>query len=81
MPSSERPYEREIMFDDSKEALADDLGCCMEEMEMKGLQIGEFSWTVMVYGESLEAVERAGAEVARVVGEHEGSVNEETSTV
>lgn len=76
--SSERPYEREIMFDDSKEALAGDLGRCMEEMEMKGLQIGEFSWTVIVYGESLEAIERAAAEVARVVGAHEGVVHEET---
>ena len=76
--SSERPYEREIMFDDSKEALADDLGRCMEEMEMKGLQIGEFSWTVVVYADSLETVERASAEIARVVGAHEGIVNEET---
>lgn len=76
--SSERPYEREMMFDDSKEALVDDLGRCLQEMEMKGLQIGEFSLTVMLLGDSFEAVERACAEVARTLGAHEAVMNEET---
>jgi type IV secretion system protein VirB4 len=76
--SPERPTEREMLFDDSKEALVRDLGQCLEEMEMNGLQIGEFSLTVVTLAGTLEAAERASAEVARVFGAHEGIVNEET---
>jgi type IV secretion/conjugal transfer VirB4 family ATPase len=74
----ERPYERELLFDDSKEALAADLGRCLEEIEMLGTQIGEWSQTFVVQGLTLEAVERASAEIVRIVGAHEGAVHEET---
>lgn len=74
---SERPHEREMIFDDSKEALVADLGHCLEAVEMEGLQIGEFSLTILVFGSSREAVERATAEVRRVIGVHEGMINEE----
>jgi type IV secretion/conjugal transfer VirB4 family ATPase len=74
----ERPYEREMLFDDSKEALAADLGRCLEDIEMRGTQIGEWSQTFVVQGATLEAVEGASAEVMRIVGAHEGAVHEET---
>jgi type IV secretion system protein VirB4 len=75
---SEQNSEREKLFDEGKEAVGRDLGQCTEEMEMNGLQIGEFSLTVVVLGETLEAARRASAEIARVFGAHEGIVNEET---
>jgi len=75
---SERPYERELLFDDSKEALVGDLGRCLEDMEVKGTQIGEFSLTVVLLADSLEAAARASAEVVRVFGAHEAVLNEET---
>ena len=74
----ERPHEREMLYDDSKEALAADLGRCLEDIEMRGTQIGEWSQTFVVQGATLEAVEGASAEVMRIVGAHEGAVHEET---
>jgi type IV secretion system protein VirB4 len=47
----ERPYEREMLFDDSKEALTSDLGRCLEDIEMRGTQIGEWSQTFVVRGQ------------------------------
>ena len=74
----ERPHEREMLFDDSKEALAADIGRCLEDIEMRGTQIGEWSQTFVVQGPTLESVETASAEVMRIVGAHEGAVHEET---
>jgi type IV secretion/conjugal transfer VirB4 family ATPase len=75
---SERPSDRHVLFDDSKEAFVDDLGRCVEDIEMGGTQIGEFSLSVVVLGRTLEAAEKACAEVTRVFGAHDGSVIEET---
>lgn len=74
---SEKPSERELLFDDSKEALVRDLGACLQDIEMNGVQIGEFSLTVILTGKTLEQVERAGADVMRVFGAHEAALNEE----
>jgi type IV secretory pathway VirB4 component len=66
-----------MLYDTAKEALADDLSRCHEDIEMRGTQIGEWSQTFVVQGPTLEAVEAASAEVIRIVGGHEGAVNEE----
>jgi type IV secretion system protein VirB4 len=75
---SERPAARELMVDDSKEAQVDELGRCLTEMQMDNVQLGEFSLTVLLFGNSLDTVERACADVAGVVGTHDGVINEET---
>ncbi len=75
---AEHTSEMDTLLDQSKQAVERDLGQLMEEMEMEGLQIGEFSLTIVTITETLEAAERACAAVARVVAAHEGVVNEET---
>ena len=74
---SERPYERELLFDESKEAAVSDLGECLKAIEMRGIQLGEFSLTVLILAHSIEEAERATAEVMKVIGSHDGALNEE----
>jgi type IV secretion/conjugal transfer VirB4 family ATPase len=74
---SERPYERELLFDDSKEAVVAELGDALKAHEMRGVQFGEFSLTVLILANSLEEAERVTAEVMKVVGVHDGALNEE----
>ena len=63
--------------DDSKAALVADLGACLTDVEMNGVQVGWFSLTVVLLGRTLDSVQRAGAEVMRVFGSREASLNEE----
>jgi type IV secretion/conjugal transfer VirB4 family ATPase len=74
---SERPDERHIIFDESKEALVADLGNLLKDTVMNGVQVGRFSLTVILYGRTLASVEHATAEVMKTFGVHEGSLNEE----
>jgi type IV secretion system protein VirB4 len=74
---TEKPYERELLFDDSKEALVADLGSCLTDIEMEGVQVGWFSLTVILVGLTLESVERGAAEVMKIFGTHEAALNEE----
>ncbi len=74
---SERPSERELLFDESKEAVVADLGECLKAIEMRGIQLGDFSLTVLVIAKSFDEAERAVAEVMKVVGTYDGAMNEE----
>ena len=75
--ATERPLEREVLFDESKEALVSDLGRCLEQIELSGLRLGELSLTLVLTGENLDAVDQASAEVMKVFGTFEGALNEE----
>ena len=48
---------------------------------MEGLRLGFFSLTIMLLGASLDEVEQATAGVRRIIGIHDGMVNEETFNV
>ncbi len=74
---SENRSEREILYDDSKEALVKDSGDCLREMEMGHVALGQYTLTVTIIARSREEAERATAEVMKVVGTHDGSLNEE----
>lgn len=74
---SERPYESQILVDTAKQGNVDELGACLRDIELNGVQIGSFSLTVVLTAHSLEAAERAAAEVMKVFGAHDGALNEE----
>jgi type IV secretion system protein TrbE len=73
----ERRSEREIMFDESKEAVVRELGECMTDVELRGVQLGYFSLTVIVMATSIEEARDAAAAVMKVFGLHDGALNEE----
>lgn len=73
----EKPIERETLYDESKEAEVADLGEALKAIEMCGIQLGEFSLTVQILAHSIEEAERATAEVMKVIGSHDGALNEE----
>jgi type IV secretion system protein TrbE len=75
--TSEQPSERAILYDGSKEALVENLGECLTEIELKGSLIQEYSLTIKIIADSLEAAERASAEAMKVLGKYEGALNEE----
>ena len=74
---TDRPYERELLFDESKEALVSDLGEYLKDWEIRGIQLGEFSLTALVIAPTLEEVERATSDVMKAVGKRDGAMNEE----
>jgi type IV secretion/conjugal transfer VirB4 family ATPase len=74
---SERPYERDLLYDNSKEGIAEQLGELLKAIEMRGARTGPFSLGALIYARSLEEAERASAEVMKVVGVHDGAMNEE----
>lgn len=72
----ERPVERDLLYDNSKEASTEELGECLSEIN-RGVRLGEFTLTVVILGHSLEEAERSAAEVMKVVGIQDGAMNEE----
>jgi len=74
---TERPTERDLLYDESNEAKVRDLGEALTAIEMLGLILGRFSLTVVIYAKSHEEAERVTAEVMKVVGVHDGALHEE----
>jgi type IV secretion system protein TrbE len=79
---SERPpNDREILYDESKEALALDLGKLLVAKELEGRRIGLLTWTAIPIAKSLEAMEEASSAIQRVIGAADGAVNTERHNV
>ncbi len=75
--TSEQPSERAILYDGSKEALVENLGDLLTEIDLKGSLVQEYSLAIKVIADSLEAAERASAEAMKVLGKYEGALNDE----
>jgi type IV secretion system protein VirB4 len=65
------------LIDDSAVAMVDDLGGCLEELEVRGRFFGRFSLSVVLYGTDRAAVQRARAECFKVFAAHDASVIDE----
>lgn len=74
---TERPLERDLLYDESNEAKVKDLGEALTAIEMQGLVLGRFSLTIVIYATSREEAERATAEVMKFIGVHDGALHEE----
>src|SRR5207248_68647 len=54
------------LTDHSAVAIIDELGSCLEEIELGGHTFGEFSMTVVLYDEDCASVQRAAAACFKV---------------
>lgn len=68
---------REILIDDAKEALVDELGACLEEIEVRGNFFGEYAMTLLIHDKSRERLKRSVAECCRVFSTHGAALTEE----
>lgn len=68
---------KDQLIDDSAVALVDDLGQCLEEIEVKGRSFGQFSLTMVLYDLDRSAVQRASAACFKVFAAHDARGVEE----
>ncbi len=66
-----------MLVDDSAVGVVAELGSCLQEIELQGRAFGEFSLTVVLYGEDDAVVRRAVAECFKVFAAHDGRLTEE----
>lgn len=67
-----------VLVDDGKAAQVASLGECLKEMEIQGNYFGEFSLTIVLYGDDLAEVDRSVSECFKVFSSHDGVLIEET---
>ena len=68
---------KDVLIDDSAAALVNDLGSCLEEMEVTGSFFGEFSLTVILYDEDHARLRRSVAECFKVFASVDAQLTEE----
>ena len=68
---------KDVLVDDSAAALVNDLGSCLEEMEVKGSFFGEFALTVILYDEDHARLRRAVAECFKAFSSVDAQLTEE----
>ena len=68
---------KDVLVDNSAVGMVEDLGGCLEELELTGRHFGQFSLTVVLYGLDPSAVQRAVAECLKVFAAHDARVIEE----
>jgi type IV secretion system protein VirB4 len=66
-----------VLVDDSAVGVVAELGACLEAMELEGRAFGEFSMTVVLYGEEDAALRRAVAECFKAFTAHDARLTEE----
>jgi len=70
--------EHEILIDDSKTAVVEELNRCLREMEVNENFFGKFSLTIALYHHSEATLKRSVAKMAEVFSTHDAKLTEET---
>ena len=68
---------KDMLIDNSAVAMVDDLGACLEELEVKGRAFGEFSMTIILYDEDFGRLKRSVAECFKVFTTQDAQLTEE----
>jgi type IV secretion system protein VirB4 len=68
---------RDMLIDDSAAGIVTELGACLQELELQGQDLGQFSLTVILYDENRERLRRAVAECFKVFATHDAQLTEE----
>ena len=68
----------DVLVDDAAVANVSDLGACLRELEVQGNYFGQFSMTVVLYGEDQSRVRRAAPEVSKVFATQGAQLTEES---
>jgi type IV secretion/conjugal transfer VirB4 family ATPase len=74
----ETPRPEEMLIDEGTNALVRDLGDAQRELEVSGHPFGQFSTTILVYGESLEDVRQTSSECYKLFAAQGAHLIEET---
>lgn len=77
LTSSSATGSKDLLVDDGATATIADLGKCLEELDLGGKVLGQFSLTVVLYGHELEGVRRATAECFKIFAAHDARAIEE----
>lgn len=81
LPNANPSSQREALIDPSAVARVDDLGSCLEDIEIKGRAFGEWSLTLILYGKDLAALRTASAQAFKVFAAFDAQVVEERYNV
>jgi type IV secretion system protein VirB4 len=68
---------KDLLIDDSAVAVVSELGACLQELEVNGRYVGEFSTTVVVYGKNRTALARQVAECFKTFALHDAQLIQE----
>jgi type IV secretion/conjugal transfer VirB4 family ATPase len=71
------PAPSEMLKDDSAEAIVEELGSCLTELEVNGNYFGRFSFTVVLYDRDRKSLDRNVAECFKVSSTHDAALQEE----
>jgi type IV secretion system protein VirB4 len=77
LPSSSPASTKDMLIDDSAVAVVSELGACLQEIEVNGRSLGEFSITVVLYDQDRTALKRHVAECFKVFAMHDGQLIQE----
>ena len=73
-----QPRPDEILVDDSKTAVVDELNRCLREMEVNENFFGRFSLTITLYHPDEALLKRSVAKMAEIFSTHDAKLTEET---
>ena len=71
------PSERHLLVDDADEALVNELGLSLRELEVNGNYFGEWSMAVILYDPDRQTLDRSVAECVKVFATQDATVIEE----
>ena len=71
------PTGQGVLVDDAAAALVQDLGHCLEEIDVHGKHFGQFSLTVALYDHDRTRLKRSVAECVKVFGSHDAQLLDE----
>jgi type IV secretion system protein VirB4 len=75
---NESPQPGDILIDEGAAAMVRDLGEAQQELELSGHHFGQFSTTIVVYGQDLGEVRQAAAECYKIFAAKGAHLTEET---
>jgi type IV secretion/conjugal transfer VirB4 family ATPase len=75
--TSAQTAPKDMLVDNASVALVEDLGTCLEEMELKGHAFGQFSMSIALYDADRARVRRSVAECFKIFATHDGQLTEE----
>jgi type IV secretion/conjugal transfer VirB4 family ATPase len=76
--SQEAPKPGEVLIDEGAAAMVRDLGEAQQELEVSGHHFGQFSTTIVVYGQDLEEARQTSAECYKIFAAKGAHLTEET---
>ncbi len=75
--NSSQTQPKDMLIDNGALAQVDDLGACLQELEVNGRSFGQFSFTAVLYAKEDGRVKKAAAELFKTFGAGDAQLTEE----